>query len=532
MFQDGVIAQAVDQVVDLGVGYFSSAGNGDRTSYESAFVDSGQTFIGTLHDFDPGAGVDTFQQVTIGAGASISLSFQWDDPFASISTSGASADTDLDIYLFDQDSTAGNLLAASTNRNVDGDPVEILQYTNNTGAPVTAHLAISNFEGPDPELMKYIGFVRGGFSIDEFATNSSASWGHANAVGAQSIAAAPFFGTPDFGVSPPVVEPFSSVGGTPILFDTVGNRLPSPEVRAKPEVTGPDGGNNTFFINDSGADADLFPNFFGTSASAPHVAAVAALMLDAAGGPGSLSPSDVYGTLESTAIDMDDPFTPDFDFGFDFKTGFGLIDANAAVAQVYVEDPGDPIAPFPVPLNSVDPQGSLIYEGLASDELEEVGDTDSFTIDVDPGQTITVVVDSEESLQATIELLDPAGSPFATATASAPGETTLLQTAEITDGGVYTIVVSGANTGSPGTPDFDETQTQQSSVYAPNVLNYQFAGTTEPGGGATLTAFAVADLSASFEYLRMEAEGILIGDLFADGICGDYQPRTDTLQIS
>ena len=94
MFQDGVIAQAVDQVVDLGVAYFSSAGNANRTSYESAFDDSGISgFGGALHDFDPGAGVDTFQQVTLGAGASISLSFQWDDPFGSISSGGAAAST-------------------------------------------------------------------------------------------------------------------------------------------------------------------------------------------------------------------------------------------------------------------------------------------------------------------------------------------------------------------------------------------------------------------------------------------------------
>ena len=44
MFQDGIIAQAVDQVKAQGVAYFSSAGNGGRNSWDSAdngFVDSG-----------------------------------------------------------------------------------------------------------------------------------------------------------------------------------------------------------------------------------------------------------------------------------------------------------------------------------------------------------------------------------------------------------------------------------------------------------------------------------------------------------
>lgn len=42
MFQDGIIAQAVNQVKAMGVAYFSAAGNVGRQSYESAFRPSGQ----------------------------------------------------------------------------------------------------------------------------------------------------------------------------------------------------------------------------------------------------------------------------------------------------------------------------------------------------------------------------------------------------------------------------------------------------------------------------------------------------------
>ena len=62
--------------------------------------------------------------------------------------------------------------------------------------------------------------------------------------------------------------------------------MPFPEVRIKPGVTGPDGGNTVVLRRGPGLqvpgtpEPDGFPNFFGTSASAPHVAAVAALMLD------------------------------------------------------------------------------------------------------------------------------------------------------------------------------------------------------------------------------------------------------------
>ena len=48
MFQDGPIAQAVDDVVASGVAYFSSAGNQARQGYDSAFVP------GTVYTaFDP-----------------------------------------------------------------------------------------------------------------------------------------------------------------------------------------------------------------------------------------------------------------------------------------------------------------------------------------------------------------------------------------------------------------------------------------------------------------------------------------------
>src|SRR6201999_822174 len=92
--------------------------------------------------------------------------------------------------------------------------------------------------------------------------------------------APPFYNTPEYGVATPVAESYSSAGGVPILFDTNGVRLASPEIRDKTEITAPDGGNTTFFGSDTVRDADTYPNFFGTSAAAPHAAAVAALMFD------------------------------------------------------------------------------------------------------------------------------------------------------------------------------------------------------------------------------------------------------------
>ena len=299
MFQDGAIAQAVEQVVADGVSYFSSAGNNARRSYESAFNPSGMTdslFGKTyeFHDFDSGPGVDISQGITVPVGATATFSFQWDEPFFSVSGGSGSA-SDIDIFL----AIGDTIINSATLENIGGDPVEVFSFTNSF--PSTSfNLRIGNAGGPNPGLMKYVEF--GGITIDEYDTASPTSFGHANAAGAASVGAAAYFETPEFGQSPPLLESFSSPGGIDILFDTAGNRLATPESRQNVDIVAPDGTNTTFFGSD--VDSDGFPNFFGSSAAAPHAAAVAALMLESAGGEGSLTPSEVYSALETTAIDM------------------------------------------------------------------------------------------------------------------------------------------------------------------------------------------------------------------------------------
>src|SRR5678815_523026 len=155
-------------------------------------------------------------------------------------------------------------------------------------------------------------------------SNSGTIYGHTNAAAAEAVGAAVYFNTPAFGVSPPALDSFSSSGGTPILFDTAGNRLNNAEIGSKPEIVAPDGGDTTFFGTDT--DSNGFPNFFGTSAAAPHAAGVAALLLQSK--PGS-TPIQIYAALENTAIDMGGS-------GFDYDSGFGLIQAATGLAVAAV----------------------------------------------------------------------------------------------------------------------------------------------------------------------------------------------------
>ena len=317
MFQDGIIAQAADEVAAMGIPYFSAAGNQARQSYESDYRPSGTNLdlgpFGVLeaHDFDPGPGVDVFQQVTLGGGGSI-FSFQWDEPFFSASGAPGSA-SDLDFCLFTDPPTI--LIGCAAAGNVGFDPVEIFLLP-----PLgTTNFAIVKYAGPDPTHIKFNWFSNI-LTIHEYATNSGTSYGHSNAAGASSVGAARYTVTPAFGVAPPLIESFSSAGQIPIFFDTNGHRLPTPELRGKPDIVAPDGTNTTFFGSD--LEPDGFPNFFGTSAAAPHAAAAAALLLQY---DPSLTPNQIYGLLEDNAIDMDDPFTAGFDEGFDERTGHGLI---------------------------------------------------------------------------------------------------------------------------------------------------------------------------------------------------------------
>ena len=333
-FQDGPIAQAIDDVVNNGgVTYFSSAGNNARTSYEKAYnpipantlpasVTLPPGYV-SAHNFGSG---DIRQSFLLRGGNRTSIiSFQWDDPFFSVS-GGAGAQTDMDILVYIGGTYRGNL--SGTSDNLGGDPLEIIAIRN-PGADVTIELVLAKYAGPDPNIVKWVYFGNGVTTTIEYDTKSSTAVGHTNSSRCISVGAAAFYNTPAYnGAATATVEGFSSAGGTPIYFTTSGARLGAPVTRQKPEITSVDGGNTTFFGSDTNRDTDAFPNFFGTSAAAPHAAAVAALMKQKVPG---ITSAAILSTLENTALDMDDPVTAGFDTGFDFGTGYGFIQADKAL---------------------------------------------------------------------------------------------------------------------------------------------------------------------------------------------------------
>jgi hypothetical protein len=374
-FHDGIVAQAVDRVVARGVPYFSAAGNDARNSYESVFratavtpVSSGS--IGMGHDFDPGPGVDIAQGMTVTSGQTIALAFQWDDAYASSDPASPGAASDLDIYLLNAN---GQVVASSDAFSIGGDAFEFLEFTN-FGANATFTLRVELYAGPAPGRIKYINVAEPAGNI-EYDTASGTSYGHPVAAGAFGVGAAFYRETPACGVSPPLLEGFSSPGGTPILLRPNGTRLPAPVIRQKPDAVGPDGANTTFFgepfTSNTGPaacrDTDgLSNNFFGTSAAAPHVAAVAALMLDA--NP-TATPAQIYSALRNTAVNMGPA-------GFDFDSGFGLVRAEQAVAAIV---PTPPSVTLDTALIDVAENAGTVNLGLTLSATSAVDVTVPFT---------------------------------------------------------------------------------------------------------------------------------------------------------
>lgn len=315
---DGIVAKTVDQVVAAGATYVAAAGNFANKSYENSFnaVPAPGGLPGTAHDFGSG---DVFQNVTLAPG-DYTIVLQWTDDIYSLGqTSTGGTKNDLDIYL--TPNTDGSALFGFNRNNTNGDPIEILPFSV-TSTTNTNILITNNTTGSTPARFKYIVY-RGNISFNEYATGTSTITGQANAAGAITVGAARYDKAPPY-PGPITPESFSSVGGT-----TVNNVK-----RNKPEITGPDGVNTTVNLGID-YDHDGFSNFFGTSAAAPHVGAVAALLIEGKkkyNNQSTVTPAEIKSLLMSSATDMGTP-------GFDFSSGAGFVNADSAMRTFAKPDP-------------------------------------------------------------------------------------------------------------------------------------------------------------------------------------------------
>ena len=99
--------------------------------------------------------------------------------------------------------------------------------------------------------------------------------------------------------------------------------------------------------------------------------------------------------------------------------------------------------PFPTPLISKAPLGSLVYDSAHAGLVQPAGDTDSVIISLDAHQMITVIVTPAAELQPTIELVYSSSTILGTATAAGTGQQVVLQTIPVASAGTYTVRVGG-----------------------------------------------------------------------------------------
>jgi PKD repeat protein/subtilisin family serine protease len=306
-FQDGVVAQAItDVVTNQGVVYFTSAGNQADHAYENnapQFVPNANGVRCLNFDVSGGSTALT-QRVTVANGNTFQPFLQWSDPF--YTTNGVR--TDLDIFLL-KGGTADTVYRGNARNLLTQTPSDFVTFTNATATTGTTSfdLVIVWKAGILPTRLKYKNF--GNSVPSQWLTSGTVISSHGCAAAAFAVAAVPYY-------NQRVPESFTSKGGAiPYLFSPTGTALSAPISRQKPDIASIDGTNNTFFGSDY--EGDGFSNFFGTSAAAPHAAAVAALLRSA---EPNLTPAQVYARLVSSARLIGTTATDPF-------TGPGLIDA-------------------------------------------------------------------------------------------------------------------------------------------------------------------------------------------------------------
>jgi Subtilase family len=332
--------------------YVTSAGNAADEHYFGTYTDSGVNGStpqfsnnGRLHLFQQsadttdvlGLGPKPYNVIKLPAGGEVVIVLNWDDAF------GGSGNN-YDLYLV-RESTG-----AIVDRSIDvqagsGDPLEVIDYINDTGAEDNFHIVIQNvangaaakhlnlysFEpecataGPgrlaDPrhERENY------NTATHSVPAQSDAGGSPVSVISVGAICSASANAQVKFSGSPaPDESCFDTTNSTLEFFSSQG---PTLDGRNKPDISAVDG------VSVTGAGNFVNP-FFGTSAAAPHVAGIAALLLQSkvcllSGVPGSLDPADARANVRDLLLVNANPLgstSPNNQFGA------GLADAFASAA--------------------------------------------------------------------------------------------------------------------------------------------------------------------------------------------------------
>ena len=386
-FQDDIIARGVNTAVSDGCYYFSAAGNdgnlNDSTSsvwegdYSagSALTVNGQS-VGTRHDFGSGKEENPVDGLLFGT-----VVLQWADPLGGSSN-------DYDLFVVDGD---GNVIASSTNTQ-DGtqDPIEsistgIFAYTD-------ARLVIVKASG----AARYLRLQ----TLDgelEIATSGN-TWGHSaaeNTIGVGQVDVSTAGGSGGVFNGTESVKSESSDGPRRIFFEpdgtaitagnfssTGGKLLQKPDLSAASCVS---------------TSTPGFGTFCGTSAAAPHAASIAALAIEAAGGPGEVTLAELRTAMTASSAVLDIEAT-----GTDRDSGAGIVMAPGAIDGLDVaaaDRNGAPTVATALANRALAAGSSAVTVGLSNTFSDPDTDTLTYTVAAhDPDRVTATLSGAQLSL--------------------------------------------------------------------------------------------------------------------------------------
>ncbi|MHB8654279.1 MAG: S8 family serine peptidase [Terriglobia bacterium] len=338
--------------------YFTAVGNSADEHYFGTYVDSGVSGVtvsgitnaGDFHLFQQtadttdvlGLGPKPYNVIKLPPNGEVVIFLTWDDAF------GASSNN-YDLYLAQQ--STNQVVAHSTDaQSGTQDPVEFIDYVNNTGNTDYFHILVQNVQNlAQPKHLNLFSFqpecaadgprllLAGHHERHNYntATRSVAAEGDAGGspVGVVSVGAICSASTKAQTVFTGSLAPDEScLDTTNSTIEFFSSQGPTLDGRTKPEISAIDG------VSITGAGSFENP-FFGSSAATPHVAGIAALLLQskacllngAAGAVDNVTArTDLHNLILNNTVPLGGS-TPNNIFGFGRADALAAADATIPV---------------------------------------------------------------------------------------------------------------------------------------------------------------------------------------------------------
>ncbi len=304
-FENGVVASHVADVIESNdIIFFSSAGNSASRHYQGDFVNApapNENFHDFSHGDDNDDGLNDLY-IQLGPGQNVTVVLQWNDEFGS-------SGNDYDMFLY-SDYLDAIVASSQIIQDGDDDPIEFFSVTPLTIPESGYKILVKQFDGIDKTLEVFI------YDAPVVYTNNlikeDSIFGHPSVPGVFAVGAIDAADADNDDIAF-----YSSLGPVTITY-------PSHEEIVKPDICGIAG------VTVTGAGG--FPSpFHGTSASAPHIAGIAAQVW--AHFP-DRSRDEIMHMILDSAIDLGDS-------GIDTIFGWGLAD-TWQIFDKYDECPDDP----------------------------------------------------------------------------------------------------------------------------------------------------------------------------------------------